>query len=157
MAIFTNRERRKTMIRKILFLFLIGLLVVSCFSSDDFALNQSFTIGYHHTMVNPNEELSITFVDVIDGRCPYFFDCSLPMASEAVVRIDVTFEDMVETIELGMAIEPSTVAAFGYSFTLLDLSPPQFHGRRRDRQSVNMRAYEAELKVTHYDCSGPDC
>lgn len=146
------------MVNKILVAVVIALTVVSCVPSDEFELYQPFTIGYGDTMVNSETGLSVTLTEVFDSRCPYFKDCRNPEASYAIVKFDVALDDEVVIIELSTdSIYEAPVDAFGYLFRLQDLSPPEYYGGCGQEDVVNERAYEAELVVTHKDCSGPGC
>lgn len=112
-------------------------------------LKDYVTIQMGKTISFSNSDISISFNDVFDGRCPKSV-CYLCYGSKADITITVSNGNGKEKIDLevtGCMDESEgpnsyTVVALGYEFCLVKLSPYP------DLDPIDKKNYIAKIKVT---------
>lgn len=127
---------------------IIGLLVLGCYPSEDFDLDESFDLAHRETRTNSDEAIRIRFDKVIsDERCPVEHYCLLPGNAE----VELTFWNYSrkESFVLNTGEEPRANVAFGYTIRLMDLTPP-----RSLTSPPHQRDYTAAVMVAK---AGDDC
>ncbi len=108
--------------RKLLLIFSIGLLIFSCYPSQQFELDEPFRLEYGQTRTNNDEKLHIRFNDVVsDGRCPIEHNCLLPGNASVELTLRQGFQR--DTFVLNTYDAPTSHTAFGYLVSLVALAP----------------------------------
>jgi len=105
------------------------LLFVFLWSSCQPGLGDVLKMAYGKSVEIPSEGLKITFVDVMDSRCPTGVQCI--QAGEARVTVEVQKDGASQALELtakGLCEDPagpcgSEADALGYRFKLLFVAP----------------------------------
>ncbi|MCL2073228.1 MAG: hypothetical protein FWH18_04870 [Marinilabiliaceae bacterium] len=111
----------------------------------------TFILKINETFILPNNTLIVSFVDVLDGRCPMYI-CHLCYGSNADILLSVTNSES-ENVEIelriyGCLLYPDSytgglaVDTLGYRFQAFELSPyPDF-------DPINKNNYITKIKIT---------
>lgn len=110
------------MARKVLVMMILMGLILGCYPSSEFELDQPFRLEYGRKATNSDENIKIRFSQVVaDGRCPLEHQCLLP--GNAEVKLTFTKDRKRKTFTLNTYNEPRAMVVFGYLITLKEVTP----------------------------------